>query len=767
MTAPFPLVVVVTLVVFHFVVHAAVGIDSTSRPPSSYRTPVEIDDVYGCETNSFDSHHTAIRCPTNGSAVITIRGRGFGNSGAAVFLREKSTGVDVDCGAPVHSQEFPSLLLTCKTPTSESRKVYHVVVQRVDGNTGILRAAVTYGFESGDKSKSEEEEREAESDSDEISRTLLSDGESLGVGGLDKQMHELFRRAFASRFSALRTISKNLGIRHVKGVILHGPPGTGKTLLARKIAEGVLHSKNVQLISGPELLNKYVGESEKNVRDMFAQAEEDYDQMGDNAPLHIIIIDELDAIMQARGLNHESSTRVYDGITAQMLAVMDGLDSTPNVLLIGLTNQLQSIDKALLRPGRFEVQIRVPLPNETAREQIFRIHTKELRAHHYLAPSVNLTKLASTTAGWSGAEIEGCVHSATSFAMERVQLFSVESKDQKEKASLETVQDEVHGKLVGAPSLLVTEEDFERGFKEISAVKAASSNLWAYYRNGIVPYRKSVDESIRRLIDISQLIRGSTLLPLTRVSIEGPPESGVTAMAAFIASMTHFQHIRILTPANMVDKSPEARLLAISNAVSEAAEADTSCLVIDGLDVILDASGDAKPQPWLASSLKALLSQPLTPESHPDSRMLIVVTSNTEVDSLLGCSSCIDAHETIEALSREDMVELLMQYEVFSKESEATEIVGQLPPTIGIKRLLHIASAARAVAHIPAPLRPLERLDNQLAQPSASQPAPAAKGESPSAKYVSVQQFRSALDHYGWKPSEYPETPIPVFDVHA
>lgn len=196
--------------------------------------------------------------------------------------------------------------------------------------------------------------------------------EDMGIGGLDKEFWTIFRRAFASRIYPQDLVQK-LGIKHVKGLILYGPPGTGKTLMARQIAK-MLHARDPKIINGPEILNKYVGQSEENIRALFRDAELEYKSKGDNSQLHIIIFDELDAICRQRGARNDG-VGVGDSVVNQLLAKMDGVEQLNNILIIGMTNRLDMLDEALLRPGRFEVQLEIGLPTYEGRVQILKIHT--------------------------------------------------------------------------------------------------------------------------------------------------------------------------------------------------------------------------------------------------------------------------------------------------------------------------------------------------------------------------------------------------------
>jgi len=235
--------------------------------------------------------------------------------------------------------------------------------------------------------------------------------ELMGIGGLNKEFNIILRRAFMSRMFDSQTIEK-LGIQHVKGILLYGPPGCGKTLIARQIGK-MISGVEPKIVEGPSILNKYVGESEKNIRDLFADAEEDQ-KKGNLGKLHVIIMDELDAICKKRG-SKSDNTGVGDTIVNQLLSKIDGVNSLNNVLLIGMTNRKDMIDEALLRPGRFEIQIEIGLPDDEGRQQILNIHTKKLRENKKL--DFEISELVKRTKNYTGAEIESLVRSAVSFGM--------------------------------------------------------------------------------------------------------------------------------------------------------------------------------------------------------------------------------------------------------------------------------------------------------------------------------------------------------------
>jgi transitional endoplasmic reticulum ATPase len=186
------------------------------------------------------------------------------------------------------------------------------------------------------------------------------------------------------------------------GVLLYGPPGTGKTLLARALAGE--SEVNFIHVAGPELLDRYVGESEKAVREVFDRARQ--------AAPAIVFFDEIDAIAGRRGEAHEATERVV----SQLLAELDGLAENPNVVVLAATNRMESLDPALLRPGRLESHVEVPDPDEAARREILAVHTRESP----LGDDVDLDELAERTAGLSGAEVEALVRTASMRAVREV-----------------------------------------------------------------------------------------------------------------------------------------------------------------------------------------------------------------------------------------------------------------------------------------------------------------------------------------------------------
>ena len=233
------------------------------------------------------------------------------------------------------------------------------------------------------------------------------------VGGLDALKEEL--KEAVEWPIKYKDAYDYVDVESPKGILLHGPPGTGKTLIAKALAK--MTESNFISIKGPELLSKWVGESEKGVREIFRKARQ-------AAPC-IIFLDEVDALVPRRG-SGGSESHVTENVVSQILTEIDGLEELHNVLIIGATNRLDIVDEALLRPGRFDRIIKVPNPDEKGRQHIFEIHTKKKP----LGSDVKISEIVKLTDDFSGAEIAAVANRAAIAALKR--YVSGKSKNVKE-----------------------------------------------------------------------------------------------------------------------------------------------------------------------------------------------------------------------------------------------------------------------------------------------------------------------------------------------
>jgi ATP-dependent 26S proteasome regulatory subunit len=313
-------------------------------------------------------------------------------------------------------------------------------------------------------------------------------GETLGIGGLDDVLAQVKRRVWIP-LAAPPQLLEELGIHPVRGLLLYGKPGCGKTLLASKLGQMLSPLRPITVVSGPEIMDKFVGSSEKNLREIFDNPPDIYDFVrsgqadgGDaiaKTALHVIIMDEFDAIARARGGrggtggDQSDAGVARDSVVNQLLVKMDGVDPlVVPTLVIGLTNRRSLIEPALLRPGRFEVQVEVPPPTTNEqRESILKVHTKHMqnsgrlfvsnapdgsaaarqKTENLLSYEELLETLAEECDGFSGASLAGVARAAASHALERaVEEFTQHT----ESASL-------------LRDCVVTKEDFDCAMQDV------------------------------------------------------------------------------------------------------------------------------------------------------------------------------------------------------------------------------------------------------------------------------------------------------------
>ena len=314
---------------------------------------------------------------------------------------------------------------------------------------------------------------------------------------------------------------KQLGISAPKGVLLHGPPGTGKTLLAKAVANET--NAHFIVINGPEIMSKYVGGSEEQLRELFEEAEE-------NSP-SIIFIDELDAIAPKRA---EVTGDVERRTVAQLLTLMDGLKSRGEVVVIGATNRPDAIDEALRRPGRFDREIEIGVPDKDERKEILEVHTRRMP----LDEDVNLDELTEVTHGFVGADLEALCKEA---AMRVLRRILPEVQTDKE------VPQEVLEKMV------LHKSDFKDALKEIqpSALREVLVQIpdvtWEDV-GGLESAKQELKEAVEWPLKNPEKFKKFGISPPKGVILTGSPGTGKTLLAKAVANESDANFISVKGP---------------------------------------------------------------------------------------------------------------------------------------------------------------------------------------------------------------------------
>ena len=317
-------------------------------------------------------------------------------------------------------------------------------------------------------------------------------------------------------------IFERIGIEAPKGVLLYGPPGTGKTLLAKAVANET--NANFYSIGGPEIMSKFYGESEERLRDTFKQAEE-------NAP-SIIFIDEIDSIAPKR---EEVSGDVEKRIVSQLLTLMDGLVARGKVVVIGATNRPNAIDPALRRPGRFDREIEIGIPNRDGRYDILQIHTRGMP----LVDDINLEQFARITHGFVGADLESLSKEAAMRALRR-ELPKINMEQSK-------IPIEVLNKIK------ITDDDFDNALKDIQPsamreIQIQRPNVHWEDIGGLSDIKDELAEVVEWPLKYPDLFSEGDAKPPKGLLLYGHPGTGKTLIAKAVATTSESNFISIKGP---------------------------------------------------------------------------------------------------------------------------------------------------------------------------------------------------------------------------
>jgi transitional endoplasmic reticulum ATPase len=388
------------------------------------------------------------------------------------------------------------------------------------------------------------------------------------IGGLDDEIKKI--REMVELPLKHPEVFQRLGIEPPKGVMLHGPPGTGKTLLAKAVANET--NSNFFVINGPEIMSKFYGESEANLRNIFEEAE-------DNSP-SIIFIDEIDAIAPKR---EESKGEVERRVVAQLLSLMDGLKSRGKVVVIAATNIPNSVDPALRRPGRFDRELEIGVPQVEGREKILQIHTRNMP----LDDEVNLHGLAENTHGFVGADLESLTKEAAMNVLRR--LLPEIQLDEDETIDKETLD-----------KLKIHPDDFKEAMKSVRP---------SALREVFIETPEVSWEDVGGLHDVKQELQEAVEWPLshkddfTRLGVKppkgvllyGPPGTGKTLMAKAVANESNANFLAVKGP-ELLSKWVGESEKAIREVFKKGRQASPTVIFFDELDSIAPKRGGRMEQ---------------------------------------------------------------------------------------------------------------------------------------------------------------------------
>jgi len=359
---------------------------------------------------------------------------------------------------------------------------------------------------------------------------------------------------------------ERLGVEAPKGVLLHGPPGTGKTLLARAVASET--NANFLSIGGPEIMSKYYGESEERLREVFKEAQE-------NAP-SIIFIDEIDSIAPKR---EEVTGEVEKRVTSQLLSLMDGLQSRGKVVVIGATNRPNAVDPALRRPGRFDREIEIGVPDRDGRLEVLEIHTRGMP----LAEDVDLKKLADVTHGFVGADLEALVKEAAIRALRRI-LPEINLEAQ-------SIPGDILNKII------VKMSDFLDALKEIdpSAMREVLVEIpdvsWDQI-GGLEDVKEELREAVEWPLKYPDLFAQLNATPPKGLLLYGPPGTGKTLLAKAVAHESESNFISVKGP-ELLNKYVGESEKAVREVFRKARQASPCIIFFDEVDSVAPVRGSS------------------------------------------------------------------------------------------------------------------------------------------------------------------------------
>ena len=466
-----------------------------------------------------------------------------------------------------------------------------VRVERVDATVRVRETEPT-GDVRVDDSTTVAVDLDAETPADESDDPAPASGTTYeDIGGLDDEL-DLVREMVELPLSEPELFAR-VGVEPPRGVLLYGPPGTGKTLIARAVANEV--DASFFTVSGPEIVSKYKGDSEERLRETFREARE--------AAPSVVFFDEIDSIAGER----DGDSDVENRVVGQLLSLMDGLDDRGDVVVVGATNRLDSLDPALRRGGRFDREIEIGAPNESGRREILAVHARGVP----LADDVDLDAVAARTHGFVGADLATLLKEAGMTALRRARA------EETPTAEIAVRRRDVESALASVEPSAMREYVAEQPTEGFEAV------------GGLDDPKAALSRAVEWPLRYEPLFAAADATPPTGVLLHGPPGTGKTLLARAIAAEAGVNLVTVAGP-ELLDRYVGESEKAVREVFERARQAAPSVVLLDEVDAVARARGGGE-----SGVGERVVSQLLTElDRAADNPSLAVVTTTNRRDAL-------------------------------------------------------------------------------------------------------------------------------------
>ncbi|OIB56843.1 AAA family ATPase [Natrialba sp. SSL1] len=665
----------------------AIQIDGDTRANAG----VHVGDTVTVRTTDKSAIRDAERVTLTAPPGLTTSQRQVAEHEAAKTLRNRPVRTGEQIRVEGVDQEPFTVVDT--TPGGDVRITSSTTV-RIAGQSGTAstsQASTSSGTSASDTESAADSSTTAPEGTDGPVETSADSSTPSGVtyediGGLDEEL-ELVREMIELPLSEPELFQR-LGVEPPSGVLLYGPPGTGKTLIARAVANEV--DAHFVTISGPEIMSKYKGESEEQLRQTFEAAKED-------APT-IIFFDEIDSIAGTRDDDGDAENR----IVGQLLTLMDGLDARGEVIVIGATNRVDSIDPALRRGGRFDREIQIGVPDETGRKEILEVHTRGMP----LAEDVSVDALARRTHGFVGADLDAVASEAA--------MAAIRSRPADEDELATWNQNPTVKKRHFDEALASVEPSAMREYV------AESPDTDFGNVGGLETAKQTLRESVEWPLTYDKLFEETNTEPPSGVLLHGPPGTGKTLLARALAGETDVNFVRVDGP-EIVDRYVGESEKAIRKVFERARQAAPSIVFFDEIDAITAARGEGH------EVTERVVSQLLTEldgmRENPNLVVLAATNRKDQIDPALLRPGRLDTHVYVgepDRAAREKILEVHSRGKPLGDDVDLEELAGELEGYTGadLEALVRDASmkAIREVADEYSPEEANERAEQVVVE---------------------------------------------------